>query len=401
MRLLFISQIFDPEYSIKGISLMQRLAAEGHDVEVLTTFPNYPTGKLFPEFTLKLKQVDQFEGIKVTRLWSYISHSKSKISRATSYISFSLFAIFTAFFSRKPDLIYAYHPQFTTGLIGLLMRTFRGVPYITDVQDIWPDALIATGMKKNSLILKFINFWCLVIYKYASRIVVLSDGFKNTLIDRGAAEEKIDVIYNWCPDEKKINQLSTSKANIFDKECVASFIYAGNIGSAQSLKTLIKALGSKDKTDFTLSIIGDGIEKKSLKNYVANKEFSNIIFRDYVAPEKIYEVLNTADVLVVHLKDDPLFKITIPSKTQSSMAMAKPLLMVVGGEANQIIVNANAGEVAEPENLIEIANAAKKLLIKKDQWTQLGRNSKKFYDNNFSMEVNYKKLANVIRKAGA
>ncbi|MDP5131711.1 MAG: hypothetical protein NWQ54_12550, partial [Paraglaciecola sp.] len=173
MRILFISQLFDPEYSIKGLALMQRLVAEGHQVEVLTTYPNYPTGSVFDGYKVKFKQTEEIDGVKIVRLWSHISHSKSKISRAWSYLSFTLMALFAALFSQKPDVVYTYHPQSTTGLIGLLMKLFRGVPFITDVQDLWPDALIATGMHKDSLVIKLISRWCSLVYKHAAQVVVL------------------------------------------------------------------------------------------------------------------------------------------------------------------------------------------------------------------------------------
>src|SRR5690606_28314923 len=108
MRILFISQLFDPEYSIKGLGLMKHWVEQGHEVEVITTFPNYPTGRVFPGYKRKLKQVEVIDGVKVVRLWSHISHSKSKLSRAATYLSYTIAALFYAFFSKKPDVVYAY-----------------------------------------------------------------------------------------------------------------------------------------------------------------------------------------------------------------------------------------------------------------------------------------------------
>ena len=248
--------------------------------------------------------------------------------------------------------------------------------------------------------IKVINFWCSIIYKHASRIVVLSNGYKKTLQDRGVAADKVDVVYNWCPEELQINRTlkNGNKENQNIPKTAANFVYAGNIGSAQALKTLVIALGSFDNSNLNLSFIGDKVQKAELVKFVADKKFTNVYFKDYVPSSKIFKFLHEADVLVVHLKDESLFRITIPSKTQSSMAMGKPLLMVVGGEANQIVINAKAGEVAEPGNIEEISYAAKRLIENRKNWPQLGNSARKFYEN-FSMDGNYTKIENAIKKA--
>ncbi len=399
MRILFISQLFDPEYSIKGLALMQRLVADGHQVEVLTTFPNYPTGKVFEGYSVKFRQVEDCGGVRVVRLWSHISHSKSKFSRAWSYLSFTLMALFAALFTQKPDVVYTYHPQSTTGLIGLLMKLFRGVPFITDVQDLWPDALSATGMRRDGVLLKGIGRWCALVYKCAAKIVVLSEGFKQALIDRGVSAEKIHLVYNWCPEEQRIANVLEQSSKVIQNEGPARFVYAGNLGAAQALTSIIKALGRFQKSELTLTLIGGGVEKEQLKNFVAEAKLENIFFGDYVPSSQIFNVLADADVLVIHLKDDDLFRITIPSKTQSSMAMAKPILMAVGGEANKLVVEADAGAVAEPEDEHSIQEAAATLLAKRHTWQQLGQNSRNFYQQKLCMDVNYQKLLVVL--AGA
>ncbi len=398
MRILFISQLFDPEYSIKGLALMERLVGDGHEVVVLTTFPNYPTGKVYDGHSVKFKQVENVGGVKIIRLWSHISHSKSKVSRAWSYMSFTIMALFTALFIRKPDIVYAYHPQSTTGVIGVLMKTFRRVPFITDVQDLWPDALVATGARKDGLLLKLINRWSNFVYKQASQVVVLSEGFRNALISRGVPSEKIQVIYNWCPEERSIDRVLSRKNELGHMTTPAKFVYAGNLGTAQALSTMISALGSFEDADLSFTLIGGGVEKEFLEQYVRKRGFKNIFFRDYVASSKIFNVLADADVLVIHLKDDELFKITIPSKTQSSMAMGKPILMAVGGEANQLVIEALAGEVAEPEDEEGIREAAQKLLSLREQWPELGDNAREYYLRKLSMSVNAEKLLDVIKK---
>lgn len=399
MRILFISQLFDPEYSIKGLDLMKHWVDLGHEVEVITTYPNYPTGKVFDGYKVKLYDIEHIDGVKIIRLWSYISHSKSKISRASSYLSFTFMALASTLLTRKPDLIYAYHPQSTTGLIGIVMKCLQGVPFITDVQDLWPDALYATGLSEHNLAMKAIDKWCSLIYKQSSKIIVLSNGFKNALIERGVSEQKIEVVYNWCPEESRIEDtLSKSSESDKEKKKPASFIYAGNMGSAQSLESLIKAVSYFDESQLTLTLIGGGIEKEALTQYIKHNNINNVSVSNYIPPSEIFSKLNTADVLVVHLRNHPLFHITIPSKTQSSLAMRKPVLMVVGGESNEIIKQAEAGVIAEPGNVESIREAIETLLSNRDMWHEWGENGRNLYLKQFSIKNNYKRLSNVLKK---
>lgn len=402
MRILFISQLFDPEYSIKGLELMKHWIKQGHEVEVLTTFPNYPTGKVFDGYKVNFKTTEYIEGVRVTRLWSHISHSKSKLSRASSYLSFTFMALFASLFSKRVDLVYTYHPQSTTGFIGIAMKFFRRTPYSTDVQDLWPDALVATGMSKDSLIVKLIGKWCDVIYKNASQVLVLSHGYRTALIERGVNPDKVSVVYNWCPEEKLIDKVLAEQCPVNHLATKpAHIVYAGNMGAAQSLQTLIDAVSNFNRDDVQLTLIGGGVEKNELQKHILKLNIANVDIKDYIPPSKIFDVLSEADILVVHLRDAPLFRITIPSKTQSSLAMGKPILMAVGGETNALLESANAGVTAEPGDVNSIIAAIKELLSKRDQWLDMGNNARDFYLKNMSMSINYAKIDEMLNMAVA
>lgn len=397
MRILFVSQLFDPEYSIKGLGLMNHWVKQGYEVEVVTTFPNYPTGRVFPGYKRKLKQVEDVGGVKVVRLWSHISHSKSKLSRTATYLSYTLAALFYALFSKKPDIVYAYHPQATTGLIGILLKKLKGVPFVTDVQDLWPDALVATGLNKTGLVIRLIDRWCRVVYSQASEVVVLSEGFKRALVDRGVPESKIRVVYNWCPEEQRVSEaIKLCSGKVVEDDSPARVIYAGNIGAAQSLRSLIDAVATFSSS-VVLELYGNGVEKDELEAWVKANNYGNVLFKGYVPPSEIFGVLAGADILAVHLRDDPLFRITIPSKTQSSMVVGKPMLMAVGGEVNEIMIQSGAGVTAEPQSVESIQAALKTLLDSKADWEGMGRCARSFYEQSFSTQVNYKKLDDALK----
>lgn len=394
MRLLFISQLFDPEYSIKGLAFLKELQAKGIEIDVITTFPNYPIGKVFDGYKIKPWQVEYQDGIRILRVYSFISHSKSKFSRALSYVSFMIMAFGATFFIKRPSAIYAYHPQLTIGLIAILLKWFRRIPYVTDVQDLWPDALVATGMQRGRYIYDWLGRLCLLVYKQAAHIVVLSKGYKQALIERGVDAHKITVVYNWHADEA-IFEKSSSK-ELLRTQYQYRFVYAGNLGAAQSLKAVIDAFASLKNASISLSIIGAGVEELELQSHSKKIAAENIFFLGYVSSTQIKAYLAQADVLVVHLKDEDLFKITIPSKVQAYLSSGKPILMAVGGEANAIVEEAKAGCVAMPNNSKSIAEAAQKLVDTKDRWREMGLNARRFYEDKMSQKKAVVQIADIL-----
>lgn len=399
MKILFISQLYDPEYSIKGHALMKHWVDQGHEVEVITTFPNYPMGKVYDGYKVKLVDESYEDQVRITRVWSHISHSKSKLSRAWSYISFTLMALLFALKSKKVSVVYTYHPQSTTGLIGMVMTLLKRVPYITDVQDLWPDSLVATGLGSNKFIISLIGCWCRLVYKCSSRVVVLSEGFKSKLIERGVSEDKIDLVYNWCPEEELISLALEQSTYTVPSNSTVKLAYAGNLGAAQDLTSVIQAMGMLDDIDVHLSLIGGGVEREALEKEVKDLKLKNVEFLGYVPPKKLFSELVNYDALLVHLRDDPLFKITIPSKTQSYTALAKPIIMAVSGEPRDIIRDGECGYYPAPSNPDSIADAIKALSSGRDDWELLGSNSRQIYFNKFSLESGYRSLDLVLKKA--
>ena len=395
MRILFISQLFDPEYSIKGLGFLQEMQKQGFEVDVITTFPNYPTGKIFPGYKVKPWQIEMHDGVRVIRVFSYISHSRSKLSRALNYASFMVSAFLAAAIIRKPDVIYAYHPQLTTGLIASVFKKVSITPFITDVQDLWPDALAATGTQSKGLVYSAINKICNFVYKTSTRIVVLSDGYKNALIDRGVPADKIVVVYNWHADESVT--IDGREERLLPQGFDHTFVYAGNLGAAQSLKNVISAFSNSAERSVCLVVIGSGVEEDELISHARTIGAKNIFFLGYVSSQKIKKYLSQADVLVVHLRDESLFKITIPSKIQAYLSSQKPILMAVGGEANQIICDAGAGVSAEPDNILSIESAIIELLSRRNEWEEMGRNGRRFYEIEMSRGRGVSKIVSLLK----
>ena len=395
MRLLFVSQLFDPEYSIKGLAYLKGLQEAGVEVDVITTFPNYPTGKLFPGYKVRPWAIENHAGIRVIRVWSFISHSKSKPARALSYATFMVASLIAALFNRKPDVLYAYHPQLTIGLMASLFQVIKGVPFVTDVQDLWPDALAATGFHRQGRIYRMINALCNYVYRRSSHIVTLSNGYKEELVRRGVAPEKVTVIYNWHATE---GGAYTPKEP--SRQLPVNFCYAGNLGKAQALSALIETFSRFPKNSVILTVVGDGVERETLQRFASQLGADNVRFLGYMPSDKLEPVIAESHVLVIHLKNDPLFKITIPSKTQACLSYRKPILIAVGGEANQLIEQAGAGICALPEDVDDIERAVRCLVAAREQWSEMGAAGWEFYNKKMSRASGIDKTLSTFKKIG-
>lgn len=386
-RILFITQWFEPEPTFKGLLFAKELVSRGFEVEVITGFPNYPGGKLYDGYRLKLIQKEKIDGVLISRVPLFPSHSKNKLGRIANYLSFGFSSlIYGLIFSKRPDVIYAYHPPLTVGFSALIIKIFKRVPVILDIQDMWPDTLKATGMINNPKLLGLISKICSLVYSSVSKIVVLSPGFKSLLIDRDVPEDKIEVIYNWANEKmlRKNYGESVSQLSAYDGFKV---MFAGNIGYAQGLDTILDAalLLKNEASRPKFIILGQGPYLKKLKSRAVSLNLDNLIFLPAVSMNEVGVFLDNADALLIHLNSDPLFDITIPGKTQAYMAIGKPIIMGVSGDAANLITKAECGVCFEPENAANLAQAIKDLmLLSPNDLSRLGENAKKFYDENLS-----------------
>lgn len=400
MKILLLTQWYDPEPTFKGQAFARALREQGHEVQVITGFPNYPGGKVYPGYRIKGVQREMMDGVQVCRVPLYPSHDGSGVGRALNYISFaassSLFGVFAA---RKADVIYAYHPPLTVGMSAALIGLFRRTPVVYDIQDMWPDTLKATGMLNNPQALSLIGRICQWVYRRASALVVLSPGFKQLLLARGVAAEKISVIYNWCDAAALTNPQTHQAPAVMQGRF--NVVFAGTMGKAQALDAVIDAaaLVATRNPAVQFVFVGGGVDVDRLKSLTQQKSPSNVVFLPRMPMNEVGNVLNGADVLLVHLRDDPLFAITVPSKTQAYMAVGKPLLMAVRGDAAELVKEAGCGEVTTPENADELATAVLRLAsLPKAELDAMGKRGAAYYRNELSIDVGVERFLRVFEK---
>ncbi len=400
MRILIISQWCYPEPDIKSLVLARKLRDRGHTVCVLTGFPNYPEGKIYPGYRMRIFQYEVIDGVLVMRVPLYPSHDRNPIRRALNYISFALSAgILGTLFVPNCDVAYVYHPPASVGWAAWFIKSLRRIPFVYDIQDLWPDTVSQSDMMRSSFLNRLLGYYCLWVYRTAAHIVVQSPGFKKTLEYRGVAGDKISVIYNWC-DESAIRPIAadmrlSKELNMAEK---FNIVFAGNMGKAQGLDIVIKAAGLlQDLRDIQFVLIGDGTEVCRLKEEVNACSITNVIFLARRPMATISSVLNLADVLLVHLVNDTLFRITIPSKTQAYMRMGQPILMGVAGDAAEIIKRFNAGICFNPSDHKSLADAVRQLYaMSPDEREIMGRNGSIGYEREMSLDVGVTKMEAIL-----
>lgn len=395
MKILLLTQWFDPEACFKGLAFARELRRQGHDVSVLTGFPNYPGGKVYPGYRIALWQREVMDNIPILRVPLYPSHNRSSLGRIANYVSFALTAAIGIFTLPRPDIVYVYSPPPTAALGAVLLRAVKRVPFILDVQDMWPDTLGATGMVRQGPMIAVIDWWLRHAYRTAAAITVLSPGFKRLLTARDVAPEKITIIPNWS-SEASAGPAEATESDEF------TIVYAGNLGPGQAIEVVLGA--ARRLTDSApharFLIAGDGVDAARLRAEAESQQLANITFLGRLPPDRMPALFATASALLVHLRDEPIFAVTIPSKTQAYLQAGKPILMGVRGDAAQLVTDAGAGLAFEPGNSEALAQAVLWLIgLPERQRKSMGAAGADFYRRHLSLEVGARSFVAVLEKA--
>jgi lipopolysaccharide/colanic/teichoic acid biosynthesis glycosyltransferase len=402
LRILLITQWFDPEPTFKGLLFAKELMRQGHDVQVLTGFPNYPGGKVYDGYRVRLFEREIIDGVNILRVPLYPSHDGSSVKRVLNYASFAASASFGVLVGKRPDVAYVYHPPATVGLPATVAKWLRGVPFVYDVQDLWPDTLGVTGMLNRPKILRSVGRAMSSIYGSAARVAVLSPGFKRLLVERGVPERRIDVIPNWA-DEKQIDVTvpTPSRANELGFDGMFTVTFAGNMGTVQALDTVLDAAALlRDEHQIRIVLVGGGLDVERLRERSSAMQLHNVTFLARRPIAEIGEILTLSDALLVHLRKDPLFEITIPSKTQAYLMAGRPILMGVEGDAAEMVEKAGAGIAFEPENADALAAAIRRLhALAPEQRRAMGDSGSRYYRDKLALKVGAARFVDSLEQA--
>lgn len=403
MRVLILSQFFTPEPDLKCLPLAIELKSRGYEVEVLTGYPNYPIGKIYPGYKMRVFHAEYIEDIKVIRVPLFIDHSTSSIKRALNYITFALSATFLGILKiKKPDIIYAYHAPATIAIPAIVFKfVFRSKIYY-DINDYWPDTLTSSGMLRSQFLLKAVGLYCKLSYRFFDNINVVSNGFKKKLLQLNVPEERISVIYNWSlPINNEKSVTFESLKELFKDNF--TIVYAGNIGKAQSLEVIIRAaleIKARNIRKIKFILVGDGVEKKHIEYLTQKCGLQDIItLTGQVKPNNVGSFLEAADILLLHLKDDILFEITIPSKLGAYFHMSKPILCGVKGETAAMVKQSKSGLCFEPDNHMDFFDKIMEIKsLNKEELLEMGRKGNEYYHSELSFDVGVKNINNIFER---
>lgn len=373
MKLLFLTDNFPPEVNAPATRTYEHCkewVKKGVEVTVITCAPNFPKGKVFDGYKNKLYQKEIVDGIKVVRVWSYMSANKGAVKRILDYMSFMISAFIVGLFIRT-DIIVATSPQFFTAIAGRWLSFWKQTPWIMEVRDIWPESIKAVGAMKEGLVIRFFEYLEKRMYKSAQKIVVVTDSFKDQLIkNHKVNSSKIAVIKNGinldlftpqAKNKKLLNELSLNNKFVIG--------YIGTHGMAHALDFIFKSTQKITDSRIHFLFVGGGAMKNELEQLKSDLNLRNITMVNQVSKNEIKEYISIIDAGLVNLKKSDTFKAVIPSKIFELAGMHKPILLGVEGEAKKLVVDYKIGLVFEPENELDFLNKVNEIASKENDFT--------------------------------
>ena len=392
-RILFLTDNFPPEVNAPATRTYEHArewVGKGYEVTVITCAPNFPHGKVYEGFKNKLINREEKDGIKVIRVWTYITANEGFLKRILDYISFAVMAFLTGIWVRT-DIIVATSPQFFTAIAGRWLSFFKFKPWIMEVRDLWPESITAVGAMNQGKIYKFLEWVELRLYKSAKKIIVVTDTFKSKIIARGINASKIDVhkngvILDLFEPRVKDKELMQANPQLQGKKV---FAYIGTHGMAHGLSFILNSLSKLQESlpQAHFLLIGEGAEKENLLKQTKDLKLTNVTFMPFVPKNEVVRYLSLMDVALVNLKKSDTFKTVIPSKIFEAAALQKPILLGLEGETKGIIESFNAGTCFEPENEEEFILKCQEILLEK-QYSEFQKGCK-----NLAEAFNRKKIA--------
>ncbi|HYP42098.1 MAG TPA: glycosyltransferase family 4 protein [Chloroflexia bacterium] len=405
MRVLYFSQYFPPEVGAtqtRAYEMCRYLASQGHKVTAITEVPNHPSGIIPGEYKGRLSERRIEDGIDVLRLWVWTSPEKTFRSRMQFYLSYmGMSALAGVLLRGKYDVVYATSPPLFVATAGLITALTRRVPFIFEVRDLWPESAVALGELNSKKAIAAAEKLEVAMYRRARRIVVVTEGIRARLVERGISGSKITVIPNGANTEK-FRYTSEGARQVEEMLGLAGMfvvMYAGVHGIAQGLETLLQAADLlRHRDDIILLFIGEGPRKAHLRQIADQQGLANVRFLPEVQSSMMPAYLSAAGCAIVPLRDEPLFRGAMPSKMFEAWACARPVILSVAGEAEQVMKQADGGLAIQPEDAASMAQAIERLAANPEQAQQMGEHGRNFVQKHYSRQVQAQKLEALLKQ---
>lgn len=408
MRIAMISQWYDPEQgsAIMSGTIARALMEQGNEVQVVTGFPNYPDGELYPGYRVRPYQREQLQGVSVHRAPLYVSHDSDPRRRAANYLSYAASASAIALTRLgKLDATLVHSTPATVAIPAMALRVLRRTPYVVHVQDLWPQTVTASGFladghhrRAEGLLHRF----CDTVYRHAASIAVTSPGMADLISARGVESRKISLVPNWA-DEGQFRPVTPGPEIVSELGPFRPFtvMYAGAMGEVQALEVLIDAAAIlRDHRDIGFLLVGGGVSQPSLRARASDARLDNVRFVGHQPVERMAEVLALGDAQIISLKDLPIFRTTLPSKIQATLAAGRPIIGALAGDAGALIRDSGAGLTTTPGSAVELAEAILKAAEmpaeERQAWGDRGR---RYYIDRLSQETGAGALNDLLHSA--
>ena len=399
MKILIVTQYYFPE-SFKSNDLSFELQKRGHEVTVLTGLPNYPEGKMYDGYGVFKNRKQEINGVKVIRSLLLLRGKGGGIRLFLNYFSFAFFASIKAFFlnfGNKYDAVIVHEPSPITQFYpALLLKKLQNAPVYFWVMDLWPESLEIAGGVKNKFILNFFKKMVITFYKNSEKILITSKGFKNSIVEKGDFENKLEYFPNWAEDS-----ISEGDQNFPVPDLPVGFkvMFAGNVGEAQDMESIMNsALALKDHSEIKFIIVGDGRKMPFVQHFIEKNNLQKTVFTVGRFPvEAMASFFAKADVMLVSLKDDKIFNLTVPAKVQAYMSASKPIVAMLNGEGAEIIEEAKCGLAAPAGDSNKLAETILKMAsLPKEELLQMGENSRNFFQANYQLSTCIDNLERIL-----
>ena len=369
MHILFLTDNFPPEVNAPASRTFEHCrewVRAGHRVTVITCAPNFPKGKVFAGYRNKMWQAEEMDGIRVIRVWSYITANEGFARRVLDYVSFMVAAVPAALFVRRVDVVIGTSPQFFTVCAAFLVGTLKRVPWIFELRDIWPESIRAVGAMRQSVALDLLEKVEMFLYRKADAIVSVTNSFRDTLIRRGVDGAKITVVTNGV-DGSRFTPRPKDEPLLARHGLQGKFVagYIGTHGMAHALDTLLDAAREiqtlPNGEGYRFLLLGDGANKAALQAQASSLGLKNLAFFDPVPKAQVPAFLAQIDVAYIGWQDVPIYRFGIaPNKLFDYMMAGKPVLHSVAA-ANDPVALSGCGLTVAPADPAAIAAGLRQL----------------------------------------
>ncbi len=390
MRILFVAQHYAPEEvsgAVLATELATDLARRGHEVTFVTCAPSYPHGQVFTGYRNWPYQVEVLDDVRVMRVWSYISPHRTFWPRVCNYGTFSASAFYGGLLAGKPDIIFSYSPPLSLGVSAWLLSRLWRVPWVLRVEDLYPEAAVAAGVLRSRAAISLFSALERFLYREASHISLISDGFRENLLGKGVLSGKMSVHPVWADPDLVRPQ---AKENSFRRQHALAerfvIMYAGTLGLASALEDVLQAACHlKEDPQVRFLVVGEGVRKETLMSFAQQHDLGNVTFLPFQPRSVFSEMMAAADVSLVTL-NPALSSYCLPNKLFSIMASGRPVLAVTpaGSEVARLVEAGQCGLNVPPGDARLLVGAIRNLKDHPEHLEWLGRNGRALLESRFS-----------------